>query len=305
MKTQSNKKKQSSIEQRASGTAMMAAIHRFLASKEEQPYFRGPDHLARLFLPPKVKFLLSFSFIRRYVRRKLHKGVPGTYEYMMARTRYFDALFQRALEENTPQIVLLGAGCDTRAIRFQDAAQHTTIFELDAPTTQQQKQEYLRKAKITLPQNLSQVPINFSKERIDAVLSTTGYDPSEKSLFLWEGVTYYLSEDAVKETLECIKNHAGYGSSVAFDYFYKSFIKGKFEYYGAKEISESVSKFGEPFQFGIEEGSIESFLAEHGFELLFHYTPDEFENTYLSDHHGGLFGKMYGFACHVHARVKS
>lgn len=305
MKARFGKEKQSSIEERASRTAMMAAIHRFLASKEELPHFRGPDHLAMLFLPPKVKFFLSFAWMRRYVRRKLHKGVPGTYEYMLARTKHFDMLFQQALQENVPQIVLLGAGYDTRAIRFQDAIQDIKIFELDAPSTQQKKQGYLRKANVVLPQNLSLVPINFSKEHLDTALATSGYNSSLKSLFLWEGVTYYLPEKAVKETLDCIKKHSGQGSSVAFDYFYSSFIEGRAEYYGAQEIRRSVSKFGEPFQFGIEDGSIESFLAERDFELLSHYTPDELEKSYLYDAHGNFFGKMYGFACHVHAKVQS
>jgi methyltransferase (TIGR00027 family) len=304
MKARSEEKKQSNIEQRASRTAMMAAIHRFLASKEERPYFQGPDHLAMLFLPPKAKFFLSFGFMRRYVRKKLRKGVPGTYEYMTARTKHFDTLFQDALKEDIPQIVVLGAGYDTRAIRFQEAIQHTKIFELDAPTTQQEKKTRLQQANMALPQQLTFVPINFSNERLETVLLTAGYDPSQRSLFLWEGVTYYLPEEAVKEPLALIKNHSGRGSTVAFDYFYKSVIEGTCEYYGAKEIHESVSKFGEPFQFGIQEGEIESFLAEHGFELLSHHTPDEFEKTYLYDDHGDFFGKMYGFACHVYARVK-
>ena len=59
MKELSVEKKQSSIEQRASHTALMAAIHRFIASNEEKPNFQGPDYLAKLFLPPKAKILLS------------------------------------------------------------------------------------------------------------------------------------------------------------------------------------------------------------------------------------------------------
>ena len=95
MKELSEDKKQSSIEQRASRTAMMAAIHRFMASKEENPNFQGPDNLAKVFLPPQAKFFLSFSFIRRSIRKKLHKKVPGTYEYVTARTKYFDNLFKK------------------------------------------------------------------------------------------------------------------------------------------------------------------------------------------------------------------
>ncbi len=305
MKKLSEEKKQSSIEQRASRTAMMAAIHRFIASKEEQPNFQGPDNLAKLFLPPKAKILLSFSFIRRAIRKKLHKKVPGSYEYVTARTTHFDNLFKHALEENIPQIVFLGAGYDTRAVRFKDTIQQTNIFELDAPTTQQHKKKLLQKNNISIPSQVSFVPINFSKENMDHVLSKAGYDTSLKSFFLWEGVTMYLPEEAIKKTLAFIKNNSGRDSTVAFDYFYKSFIDGKCEYYGAKELLESVSKTGEPYQFGIEEGKINSFLSENGFDVLSHHTPDEFEKSASYDGNGEFIGKMYGFACQVYAIAKS
>lgn len=77
--------------------------------------------------------------------KKLHKIVPGGYEYITARTKHFDHLFKVALEENIPQIIFLGAGYDTRAIRFKKFIQHTKIFELDAPTTQQHKKSFFIK----------------------------------------------------------------------------------------------------------------------------------------------------------------
>lgn len=304
MQDHSKDKNMSSIEQRASHTALMAAIHRFIASKEERPSFQGPDALSRLFLPPKANFFLSFSVIRNFMLKKLHKIVPGGYEYITARTKHFDHLFKVALEENIPQIIFLGAGYDTRAIRFKKFIQHTKIFELDAPTTQQHKKKLLHKNDITIPSNTSFVPINFSKENINNVLLKTGYDPSQKSLFIWEGVTMYLPEKAVKETLYFIRNFSGNGSSVAFDYFDNAFIEGKSDSYGAKELIESISKTGEPYLFGIAEGNIEAFLSENGFNVLSHYTPDEFENIYLYDKNRAFFGKMYGFAYNVHASLK-
>ena len=304
MKVPAEEKKQSSVEKRASDTAMFAAIHRFISSLEEHPNFKGPDHLAKLFVPSKAKFSLSFSFIRRHVRKKLTKVVPGTHEYMVARTKHFDDLFKQALADNIPQIVFLGAGYDTRSIRFKDSVRQTRIFELDVPTTQQQKKELLLKAGISKPEQLSFVPINFNKESMQNVLSNAGYDKSQKSFFIWEGVTYYLPAETVKNTLGIIKNHSGAGSTVGFDYFYKSIVQGKSDSYGAKEIIKEVSKSGEPFQFGIEQGKIESFLAENGFDMLSHHTPEEFEKTYLFADNGEFFGKMYGFACHVHTRVK-
>ena len=292
------------IEKRASETAMFAAIHRHLAYKEEDPSFQGPDYLAKLFLPGKARFFLSFKFIRNKIRKRLGKEIPGTYEYMTARTKHFDNLFRQALIENIPQIVLLGAGYDTRTIRFKDHIKDTKIFELDTPILQLQKKNILNKSKITVPDQLTFVPIYFNKESMADLLPEAGYNSAQQTFFLWEGVTYYLTEVTIKDTLSFIKDFSGPATSVAFDYFLKGAISGDEGLYGAMEIHREVLKSGEPFQFGLDEGEINSFLSEKGFDIIYHYSPEEFEKSYLYDDQGTSFGRMYGFACNVLAKVR-
>ena len=96
--------------------------------------------------------------------------VPGTHEYIVARTKYFDDLFKQALADNIPQVVFLWAGYNTRSIRFKDSVGETKIFELDVPTTQKKKKDLLLKAGISGPEQLSFVPINFNKESMQTVL---------------------------------------------------------------------------------------------------------------------------------------
>jgi methyltransferase (TIGR00027 family) len=297
-------KNKSKTEKRASETAMFAAIHRFVATKEENPAFQGPDLLSRIFLPPVARFFLSFKYMRNNIRKKLRKQVPGTYEYVTARTRHFDLIYKQALEENIPQIVLLGAGYDTRPIRYKDMIKETAIFELDAPVIQRQKKEILYKSKISVPEQVTLMPINFNLEKVEDVLKTAGYNTAVKSCFLWEGVTYYLTEETVKDTLSAINIYSGVGSTVSFDYFYRSAIDGSSEYYGANEICREVLKSDEPFQFGLNSEEIEGFLSECGFDVVDHYSPEEFEKKYLYDEKGEFYGKMYGFACNVTAKVK-
>jgi methyltransferase (TIGR00027 family) len=305
MKPKTDSKNQSRIEKRASETAMFAAIHRFVASKEENPDFRGSDQLSRFFLPPAARFLLSFKYMRNNIRKKLRKKVPGTYEYVTARTRHFDVIFKQALQENIPQIVILGAGYDTRSIRFKDLIKQTQIFELDAPIIQEQKKQILYKSKISIPEQVTFIPINFNKEKLEDVLSKTGYNTALKTCFFWEGVTYYLQEESVKDTLSAINIYSGAGSTVSFDYFYRSAIDGSSGYYGANEIYREVLKSNEPFQFGLNKGEIKEFLSESGFDVVEHYDPEEFEKKYLYDKKGEFYGKMYGFACNVTAKVKT
>jgi len=162
-----------------------------------------------------------------------------------------------------------------------------------------------KKNNIQNPHQLSFVPINFQTQDIKETLFSAGYDPSLKTLFIWESVTYYLSEEVVKQTLYFIQKNSGPKSRVTFDYFYKSFIEGNYDFYGAKELSQSVSKTGEPYQFGTNKGQIDSFLSENGFDILSNFTPDELEKKYLFAKNENAIKKVYGFAGHVYAQVKT
>jgi O-methyltransferase involved in polyketide biosynthesis len=94
-------------------------------------------------------------------------------------------------------------------------------------------------------------------------------------------VTMYLSAQAVDSTLNFIRCRAVPGSRAAFDYIYASVLRRENRYYGKQELFETVSKTGEGWTFGLEDGAIESFLAERGFEIVAHYTPPELEKLWL------------------------
>ncbi len=293
------------IETKASHTALMGAIHRFIATKDKRLRDLGQDNLAHIFMPPKAKFFLQFSFFRNLFLKKLHEKVPGSYEYLTSRTKFFDGIFVEAAKEKTPQIVFLGAGYDTRAIRFQHLTKDSIIFELDAYTTQNEKKKHLTKNKVNLPGNIVLVPINFNKDDIRKVILSHGYNPERKTLFIWEGVTMYIKPESVKGTLLFIKNNSGIDSTLTFDYFYNSVIKRTNTSFGAKKLSESASKLGEKFNFGIEEGRVDEFLKENGFLLKKHYAPKEFEERYLKMNNGNIIGNMYGFAGHIIAKLRN
>ena len=93
------------------------------------------------------------------------------YGYLWARTAYFDAIFREQCAEDIPQIVLLGAGYDTRAIRFRENIRHTRIFELDLPTTQARKQQQIDAAGVARPDGLVYVPFNFETDDLAGLSS--------------------------------------------------------------------------------------------------------------------------------------
>ncbi len=151
--------------------------------------------MAAIFLPEGAKGVLGVPSQRKLI---IKERIPlGIYEYFMARTELLDSVFLDALKNKFDQIVLLGAGYDTRALRFHGHNQGTKIFELDITPTQQLKLDIIDREQIALPKELIFIPIDFNRQSLPEVLSAVGYEKNQKNLFLWEGVTMYLTQEAV------------------------------------------------------------------------------------------------------------
>jgi methyltransferase (TIGR00027 family) len=290
------------IATKASRTAAYNCFSRACATREKDPGFRGPDNLAEVILPPIPRFMLEFVPLRKLLMHLMFP--PGIYEYVYARTKVFDTAFINALKDCFIQIVLLGAGFDTRALRFANYNRGTKIFELDIPTTQKPKLDIFRKKKLATPPELVFTSIDFDTEDIFTILTKAGYQDGGKTLFLWEGVCMYLTAQAVEDTLCFVRSHAAPGSQIIFDYIYASVLRQENRYYGERGIFETVARTGETWTFGLEEGEIEPFLAAHGFEMLAHYTPIELEQRFLTAEDGTLHGRVNGTHCIVLAAVK-
>ncbi len=291
------------IETKASRTAAYTCFSRACATRERDSHFRGPDYLAEVILPAPARLLLNITPLRKLFMRKLFP--LGIYEYVIARTKVMDDAFLSALEAGYPQIVLLGAGFDTRALRFADQNRGTKIFELDVPTTQEPKVEIFRKRGLAIPPELTFVPINFDREDIFTVLTTAGFQEGQLTLFLWEGVSMYLSAEAVNDTLEFIRAHSASGSRVVFDYIYASVLRQENRFYGEQEIFKTVSTAGEGWTFGLEDDEISPFLTARGFEIIAHHTSSELERLYLTTEDGTRHGHINGTHCIVVAEVKN
>jgi len=217
------------------------------------------------------------------------------YEYVIARTRYFDAVFTEALEHVFDQIVIFGAGFDSRALRFSKLNKGTRVFELDAPTTQQEKLKAYQLKKLVIPENLIFVPINFNKESVADKMAKAGFVAGRKSLFLLEAVTMYLPQNAVESTFRFIEDVSGTGSLIVFDYIYVGVLRKENKYYGERGTSlKTLAKVGEEWMFALEEGEVERFLSRHGFSLTDHSGKPELEDRYFKNSKGVIVGKING-----------
>ncbi|MBN2013395.1 SAM-dependent methyltransferase [candidate division KSB1 bacterium] len=197
--------------------------------------------------------------------------------------------FKPTLYVGLKQIVFLGAGYDTRSYRFIDKIKSTKIYELDISSTQQNKIEALQKHNVPIPESLSFIPINFKTEKIQNVLMAAGYDSSKKTLFIWEGVSYYLPKDAVDETLQFISTNSTNGSILCFDYL--------------TEKLESI-RASEPFLFWITPEQMIVFLSSYSLKVLDHLDSTEMQKRYLTLHDGTFAEKILSSFRFVEAIVE-
>ncbi len=300
MEEEANKK---SVEFQPSETAMATVFMRALSWHDDREEIRGPDYLAEMFLTEDRKNALEVPKAKEWVLKK--KITPGMYEFIIARTAFFDHVVQQALKENISQIIFLGAGYDSRPYRFKDLIQDTKIFELDAQPTQQRKRGILHQASIAIPRQLVFVPINFQIDSLKEALLGAGFSRDQKALFVWEGVIYYLSAVIVDDTLSFIRSNSPAGSSICFDYASLSPIALSDS--RARQLREKrKSRYpGEPTKFGIAQGQLASFLSDRGYDIIEHLTPNEIQYKYLALSDGLSAGILPTHLCLVHASVSA
>ena len=195
-------------------------------------------------------------------------GEEGLANIVISRTIYFDNIINES-KDKVEQFVVMGAGFDTRC--YGDLKNsNLKFFELDQEKTQKLKIKYLKKAGIDTS-DVIYVGVNFSTEHWYEKLEKAGYDPNKKSIFLWEGVTLYLSEADVRNTLKEIKEHAASGSIVTADFYAKSFVTGEYapgmkSSLGVLKITDEELGFGIDFSSDYNE-ALKSFIESENLKV--------------------------------------
>jgi methyltransferase (TIGR00027 family) len=171
------------------------------------------------FFPLWLKYRMSGNLF--LYPRVPEAGAEGLRDLIVARTLYFDRVIERVVGE-VEQFVVMGAGYDTRAYGgLQEKG--LIFFELDQARVQLHKQAALSEAGIPC-EHVRFVSVDFSKENALDKLSEAGFDRSKKTLFLWEGVTLYLTESDVRKTMQDVRNNAPAGSVLLADIYADYFV---------------------------------------------------------------------------------
>jgi methyltransferase (TIGR00027 family) len=235
------------------------------------------DPIARALVNPISVFLSKLVIDSGIYDRFFAPGV-GAIEFITARERYIDDFLKACLSEGLDQVVILGAGLDTRAYRVAGIEQ-TQVFEVDHPTTQEVKLKRLEKVIDPLPDHVTFIPVDFDTERLLA----SSYNEQGKTLFIWQGVTMYLTPKGIDSTLAFISNHSGPESAMIFDYFYNETLRDM-----KMKITRRITRaIGERLIFGIDEGQIEPFLTRRGFRDVRNADAEELTRLYFTGPNAG------------------
>jgi methyltransferase (TIGR00027 family) len=272
----------------------MVAAGRAMGAREPDPAMRNPDMLAEKLLGPEEIALIKEHPIGAALADT--SGASPAYEamgtavMMLIRTKLIDEKLLGAVAEGATQVVILGAGFDTRAFRFAEELKHVRVFEVDSAATQEWKRRRVAAELGDPPPNLTYVTIDFNRDKLNDVLLRAGYDPKQKTFFTWEGVSMYVAEPGIRETLSAIAQAAP-GSSVIMDYTTQAVLDfmNKFPEFGP---SKFLAAWGEPWIFGLPDGKEREFFTELGFEpreFFPIYSPESVKR-YLTRPDGTILG---------------
>jgi methyltransferase (TIGR00027 family) len=257
-----------------SRTGYITAFARSLSRRSDPPEIANDDRLADVFLLPVYRLLMRAP---RLTRRLFDAATPGAVAYFNARTRHIDAIVQERIAAGIDQLVVLGAGFDSRAMRFDAELGQTRVFEVDVADVIALKAHHLAMAGQRLPGRVTQIAIDFSTERLDKLLSH-GFRPTARTLFLWEGVTTYLRDEDVTGVLRFVREHGGPGSTLVFDYVTRAFFEGDHSAYGSRQLARGWRRMGNVNRSAI--ASVHDRLAPLGFTVLSDLGPAELERLY-------------------------
>lgn len=283
----------------AEGNAALRAAE-WLRPEDERVCY---DQFARRFLGLRFGVIVRSRLLTRIALWYAERILPGAADSLAARTRYIDDYLKQCIDDGIEQLVILGAGYDSRAYRFDGLKGKVRVFEVDHPDTQRAKIQKVKRIFGSLPSHVTYVGLDLDEKKLGEGLLEAGYRKDKKTLFIWEGVTVYLTPEAVDETLAFVAGNSGKGSSIIFDYAFQFALDATSDSEEAKKWRKAYERRGEPPKFALKEDEVEEFLSKRGFYQVKGVSMESLENVYFRSK--GITRKVTRLGGMVHADVVS
>lgn len=259
-------------------TALGAATCRLIEQYQPDETRLFNDPVAKELVGAPIRVMMQFASMRNFTIKQTDAVAQGIFGAQICRTRYIDDAVQAALSQGIGQVVILGAGLDTRPYRLP-GMDDVKVFEVDLPAVQNDKKKKIKKHFGRLPENVAFIPIDFDTQSLEAVFAETTFDSSRPTVFIWEGVTQYVSEEAVHRTLAFVGKSAPEGI-IVFTYVLKSIIERRSDIPGAEHMMDVVAKTA-PWVFGLEPSSLPTFLKPFHLALVADVGNADYQEKYL------------------------
>jgi methyltransferase (TIGR00027 family) len=260
-------------------TAILVASIRLIEQYQPKELRLFDDPIIKNFFSKIFLFQIKFKIIRNIeimLTDFTAKGISGA---LLCRTKYFDDSLQAAMADGIDQLVILGAGLDTRPYRIA-GINEITVVEVDLPIIQNIKKEKIKRFLGALPPNITFIPIDFNNQILDDVLNIPELNFSKPIFFIWEGVTPYISEEAVKNTLTYISK-ASSGSIVVFSYVLKNVIDKTSDITGADNLINYFESKDQSWVFGLDPANLTDFLKPFHLTLVEDIDASYYRENYL------------------------
>lgn len=263
------------VEQTAIGPMVIVAADQH----ENPPLVRDP--WARQMLPPSGRFAASlarFAPARRVFCAMTDRRIRGGWANFLCRKRYVDDQLVDAMADGIDAVVILGAGYDTRAYRMPELA-GVPVCEVDLPGNIARKAAAVRRCLGRVPANVRLLAVDFESDNLAECLSREGFGAPKRIVYIWEGVTPYLTESATRATMGHLA-HAAPGSRLVFTFIRKEFLEGR-EMFGAQGVYREAVVKRRLWHFGLAPEEVAGFLSEYGWNEVEQVGPEEYAARYL------------------------
>jgi len=221
---------------------------------------------------------VSHPALRWTARLAERATVPGLPLHFMLRKRWIEEAVRAALADGCPQVVVVGAGFDTLALRLSRDFPRPRFFEIDHPATQAWKRRALGDA----GENLSFVAADLSRVRLEAALAGSGFDPAKRSAFVIEGLLMYLDDAEIGRIFGALRGLLAEGSRLAFTVMEPT-PDGRFAFHNASFlVRRLLARWSEPFKSALARADAAAFLARFGFALRALAPSETLRETYLA-----------------------
>ena len=259
------------------GTALLKLAHHFYNGDIFQD-----DHLSWFFDEATIRSLEYNHWpIDRQPKDAAEKFQQLAYWYVILREKHGDEVIEKAIASGCQQVLLLGAGYDTRFFRLAAIRDNSIpVFEVDLPATIEDKSRTLIARLGQIPENLSLISLDFNVDSLSSIFDS-GFQKSVPTAYIWQGVSYYLPRESVSHFFDFIRDRIAPNSVFWFDGCSTAMISNSDRRPELAYNIDRLEEIGEPYLFGMDSDKMEAWLREKGFSDIEILQQDDLEVKFL------------------------